>query len=199
MGAKVEVNTNGLLITEKNVTQLRDAGCSLLKISLDTPMKQEYKAIREIDAFEKIIKGIEIANQIMPVRVNCVVLRSYLHTIYPLIELMSEIGVPRIHLLDLTYYPSRGSRNFWQKEFVYLTKEILPLIEKKTGGKFSKLPIFGCSFYALSTKKTTIVLKEANPTMRSPLYCSQCRNYCHEGMFTLRLSAAGYLNNLSNR
>jgi len=194
MGARVEVNTNGLLLTEENVKLLKKAGCSLLKISLDTPEKQEFKAIRGIDAFEEIVKGIKIANRIMPVRVNCVAMRSNLRTIYPLIELMSEIGVPQIHLLDLTYYPFRGGKSFWQNEFVYLTKEILPLIEKKTERKFTKLPIFGCSFYALAMEKTTVVLKEANPTMRAKSYCSSCRKYCHEGMFTLRLSASGYLN-----
>lgn len=196
MGVKVEVNTNGLLITEENVKLLKQAGCSLFKISLDTTSKQKYKAIRGVDAVKKIIDGIKIANQIIPVRVNCVVMRSNLDTIIPLIDFMNEIGVPRIHLLDLTYYPFKGGRNFWQKEFVYLAKEILPIIEKKTREKFTEIPIFGCSFYALSSGlgKITIVLKEANPTMRSLLHCSCCQDYCHEGMFTLRLSAGGYLN-----
>ena len=116
--------------------------------------------------------------------------------IIPLIELMDEIGVPRIHFLDLTYYPFKGGRKFWEREFVDLTKEVKPLIEEKTGSKFGEMPIFGCNFSALpsNSKRTVIVMKEANYSMRSPLHCSCCQNYCHEGMFTLRLSAGGYLN-----
>lgn len=194
MGARVEVNTNGLLINERNIKLLKKAGCSLLKISLDTTIKQKFEAIRGRDAIDAVIRGIRIANPIMPVRVNCVAMRSNLDTIFPLINLMDEIGVPRIHLLDLTYYPIEGGRNLWQREFVYLTKEVLPLLERETGKMFKKMPIFGCSFYILSTDKTTIVFKEADPTMRSHSYCDHCLNYCHEGMFTLRLSAGGYLN-----
>lgn len=196
LGARVEVNTNGLLLNETKVELLKEVGCSLLKISLDSVDKQKFHSITGIDNFEKVLKEIKIANQIMPVRINCVVMQSNIDIIMQMINLMNGIGILRVHFLDFTYYPLEGYKNFWQKEFVYLTREVQPSIEEKTRSKFKELSIFGCSFHVLScvAKGTTVVLKEANPTMRSPSHCSYCQNYCHEGVFTLRLSAGGYLN-----
>lgn len=196
LGAKVEVNTNGLLLTEEKARLLKEAGCSILKISLDTTEKEKFTSLTGINAIEKVIEGIKIVSPIIPVRVNCVVIRSNLNDIISLIDLMDKIGVQKIHFLDLTYYPFEGGKEFWEREFVDLTKEVKPLIEEKTKNKFGEMPIYGCNFSALSSKskRTVIVLKEANCSMRSPLHCSCCQNYCHEGMFTLRLSAGGYLN-----
>ncbi|MFA5746730.1 MAG: radical SAM protein [Candidatus Paceibacterota bacterium] len=193
MGARVEVNTNGLLITSESILKLKDAGCKLLKISLDTPGRKEFERIQGIDAYEKIVSGIKIAKEILPVRVNCVVMRSNLQMIYPLIKLMDKIGAPRVHLLDLTYYAFSGGNLFWRNEFVPLLKVVKPLLEEKTGSRFSSLPIYGCSFNELRFGNTGVVIKEANPTMRGP-HCADCLSYCHEGIFSLRLSAAGYLN-----
>ena len=192
-GAIVEVNTNGLLISPENVTELRDAGCKLLKISLDTPGRKEFEMIQGIDAYEKIISGIKIAKDILPVRVNCVAMRSNLEMIYPLIQLMDKIGVPRISLLDLTYYPFSDGNRFWRNEFVPLMKVVKPMLEEKVQSKFAHLPIYGCSFNELRVGNTAVVIKEANPTMRAE-HCANCLSYCHEGIYALRLSPAGYLN-----
>ncbi len=196
LGAKVEINTNGLLLTEEKAKLLKEAGCSLLKISLDTIGEEKFASFTGINALKRVIDGIRAVNSIIPVRINCVVTRSNIDDIIPLIDLMNDIGIPRIHFLDLTYYPFVSGKQFWEKEFVDLTKEVKPLIEAKTNNKFGEVPIFGCNFSALASKSkgTVVVLKEANCSMRSPLHCSCCQSYCHEGMFTLRLSAGGYLN-----
>lgn len=196
MGGEVELNTNGLSLTERRVKLLKKAGCSLLKISLDCVNRKEFYSITGFDGFERVIKSIDIASKIMPVRVNCVVMQQSVERTMSLINLMNKLKVPRIHLLDLTYYPFPGFKTFWEEEFVYLSKEVQPFLEKKIGKKFKEMQIFGCSFYELPSKnkETTIVLKEANDTMRSPSICSFCQNYCHEGVFTLRLSTGGYLN-----
>ncbi|MBD3208217.1 MAG: radical SAM protein [Candidatus Nealsonbacteria bacterium] len=196
MGGEVELNTNGLALTERRVRLLKKAGCSLLKVSLDCATRKEFYSITGFDGFEKVIKSIDIASKIMPVRVNCVVMQQNLRKIVPLIDLMNKLKVPRIHLLDLTYYPFPGSKTFWEEEFVYLSREVQSFFEKKIGKKFKEMQIFGCYFSELLSKNegTIIVLKEANPTMRSPSICSPCQNYCHEGVFTLRLSTGGYLN-----
>ncbi len=195
LGMKVELNTNGLALSRTMAERIRDAGVDFLKISLDAPNRSSFLAFTGIDAFEKVIEGIKATLQVMPVRLNCVVMRSNLESVIPILGICNELGVQEIHLLDLTYYPCMGGRSFWEREFVHLTKEVKPLLEQEYVHVFETMPIYGCRFYSMETLPggTVAVLKEAEPTMRIA-ECETCNEYCHEGVFTLRLSAGGYLN-----
>ncbi len=194
MGGEVELNTNGLLLTENKIKQLRKIGCSLLKISLDCVRSQGFSSITGVNGYKKIIKTIKMASEVLPVRVNCVIMKRNMKSIIPLINLMSKIGVPEIHFLDLTYYPAASFKKFWEREFIHVSHKVRPFIEEKVGKKFKEISVFGCTFYKLVIKGVAVVLKEANPTMRNYSFCPSCQTYCHEGIFTLRLSAGGYLN-----
>jgi molybdenum cofactor biosynthesis enzyme MoaA len=196
LGAHVELNTNGLGITTNKVQQFKDAGLDFIKISLDAPNRGMFLAFTGLDAFEKVVAGIKTAISVMPVRLNCVVMRYNLNSLIPLIYMANDLGVQKIHLLDLTYYPCVGGKEFWNREFVYLTKEVMLPLEQEFRNKFQLMPIYGCRFYEMESIPggTVVVLKEAQPTMRSESHCGQCSGYCHEGIFTLRLSAGGYLN-----
>ncbi len=195
LGMKVELNTNGIGLTTKRIKKLKEAGVELLKISLDAPNRGSLLAFTGIDAFERVVEGIKKAVPVIPVRLNCVVMKSNLYTIIPLLEICNEMHVPEIHLLDLTYYPCVGGKSFWEREFVYLTKELMPILESRFHSGFELMPVYGCRFYRMTTipNGTMVILKEAEPTMRI-VHCQICEEYCHEGVFTLRLSAGGYLN-----
>ena len=195
LGMKVELNTNGAGLTAKRVRSLKEAGVELLKISLDAPNRGSFLAFTGLDAFERVIEGIKKAVPVIPVRLNCVVMKSNLDAVVPLLEMCNEMHVPEIHLLDLTYYPCVGGKSFWEREFVYLTKELMPILERRFGSGFELMPVYGCRFYRMTTipNGTTVILKEAEPTMRIA-HCQTCEEYCHEGVFTLRLSAGGFLN-----
>jgi len=195
LGMEVELNTNGIGLTAKRINSLKEAGIKLLKISLDAPNRGAFLSFTGLDAFEMVVDGIKKAIQIIPVRLNCVVMRSNLSTIISLLEMCNDMHVPEIHLLDLTYYPCVGGKSFWTREFVYLTKELIPILMRRFGNNFELLSIYGCRFYRMTTipNGTTVILKEAEPTMRIT-HCENCEEYCHEGVFTLRLSAGGYLN-----
>lgn len=195
LGMKVELNTNGAGLTAKRIRGLKEAGVELLKISLDAPNRGSFLAFTGLDAFERVVEGIKKAVPIIPVRLNCVVMKSNLDAVVPLLEMCNEMHVPEIHLLDLTYYPCVGGKSFWEREFVYLTKELMPILEHRFSSGFEMMPIYGCRFYRMATipNGTTVILKEAEPTMRIA-HCQTCEEYCHEGVFTLRLSAGGYLN-----
>jgi len=195
-GAHVELNTNGLGLNREKLLALKAAGLQSIKISLDVPNRGAFLAFTGLDAFEKVVAGIKSAVSVMPVRLNCVVLRYNQNSLIPLIKMANDLGVQRIHLLDLTYYPCAGGKEFWEREFVYLTKGVMESLEKEFGRKFKPMPVYGCTFYEMESVSggTVVVLKEAQPTMRSETQCSQCTGYCHEGVFTLRLSASGYLN-----
>lgn len=194
-GFKVELNTNGLGLTKEKALQIKEAGVDFLKISLDTPNRETFYSLTGVDTFERVISGIKNALEVMPVRLNAVVMKSNLESTSELLHLCNNLGVQEIHLLDLTYYPCYGNKKFWEKEFVYLTKELLPKIEDEYGKKFEQLPVYGCRFYKIETilGGTVAVIKEAEPTMRIAA-CSACKEYCHEGVFTLRMSAGGHLN-----
>ena len=196
LGTHVELNTNGLGMTAKKALQFKEAGLDFIKISLDAPNRGAFLAFTGLDAFEKVVAGIKAAVSIMPVRLNCVVMRYNLNSLVPLIRMANELGVQKIHLLDLTYYPCVGGKEFWEREFVYLTKEVMAPLEQEFSNKFQLMPIYGCRFYEMESMPggTVVVLKEAQPTMRAEDHCDQCPGYCHEGVFTLRLSAGGYLN-----
>jgi molybdenum cofactor biosynthesis enzyme MoaA len=195
LGAHPELNTNGLGLTSRKARDLKVAGLDFIKISLDVPNRGDFLSFTGLDAFEKVVNGINATVQVLPVRLNCVVMRLNLDSLVPLIRMADELGVQKIHLLDLTFYPCVGGASFWEKQFVYLTKEVMGPLEAEFGGKFHLLPIYGCRFYEMETRPggVKVILKEAQPTMRSP-ECANCPGYCHEGVFTLRLSAGGYLN-----
>lgn len=195
LGTHPELNTNGLGLTTKKSEELKAAGLNFIKVSLDVPNRGDFLAFTGIDAFEKVVEGIKATVKVLPVRLNCVVMRSNLNSLIPLIKMADQLGVQKIHLLDLTFYPCVGGATFWEREFVYLTKEVMEPLESEFGGKFHLLPIYGCRFYEMESHPggIKVVLKEAQPTMRSP-ECESCPGYCHEGVFTLRLSAGGYLN-----
>jgi len=196
LGAHVELNTNGLGVTVKKALELKKAGLDFIKISLDAPNRGAFLTFTGLDAFEKVVTGIKSAVSVMPVRLNCVVMRYNVKSLVPLIKMANELNVQKIHLLDLTYYPCVGDKEFWEREFIHLSKEVLKPLEREFNNRFRSIPIYGCCFYEMESAPggTVVVLKEAQPTMRSESHCGQCSGYCHEGIFTLRLSAGGYLN-----
>ncbi len=195
LGMRVELNTNGVHLTSAKVKAIKKAGVKLLKISLDSSSRDGFLSFTGIDAFEKVVRGIGEAVPLIPVRLNCVVMQSNLNDVIPLLELCNKIKVPEIHLLDLTYYPFGEGKAFWEREFVYLTRELMPALEERFKSNFEEMPVYGCRFYQMPTSQrgTVAVIKEAEPTMRIE-DCQFCENYCHEGVFTMRLSAGGYLN-----
>lgn len=195
IGAVIELNTNGLALTREMAQDLASAGVGLLKISLDSPTEEHFRKLTKVDGYETVVTNIKTAIPILPVRLNSVVLQQNKSLIPDLIDLADEIGAPTYHLLDLTYYPAMEYRDFWQKEFVNLTEEIAPVLADKFKEPWQPMEIFGCNFSKIDRGdgKCVIVIKEADMSMRSTV-CNDCQSYCHEGVFTLRISAGGYLN-----
>lgn len=196
LGLDVELNTNGLGLNENLVEALRDAGVNLLKVSLDAADSASFHEITGVDGFARVITGIKAAVEAMPVRLNTVVICRNMEQLGKIIRLAEEMGAAAIHLLDLTYYSSEAGRKFWMEEFVCLQTEVQPWLEDKLKLRFEPMGIYGCRFSSVTLPESglSVVLKEADRTMRHSQYCTGCPNYCHEGVFTLRLSSDGYLN-----
>lgn len=194
LGADIELNTNGLLLNSEKANDLEKAGVSLLKISLDAPNSEHFKELTNVDGYQLVLSNIKAAISILPVRLNSVLLQKTKGLVFDLIDLADEIGAHKYHLLDLTYYPSEDYKTFWQNEFVNLTEEIAPLLSSRFGSDCQMMGIFGCNFSKIDRGegRCTVVLKEADMSMRASI-CMDCSSYCHEGIFTLRVSAGGYL------
>lgn len=196
LGLDVELNTNGIGLNDDMVEALSNTGINLLKISLDASDRTSFREITGVDGFTRVVAGIKAAVEVMPVRLNTVVIRRNLDQLGGIIRLASETKANAIHLLDLTYYSSVDGRKFWMEEFVCLQTEVQPWIKDEFGLRFEPMGIYGCRFNSatLPGSGLSVVLKEADRTMRHDQYCAICPNYCHEGVFTLRLSSNGYLN-----
>jgi len=61
---EVSFNTNGLLLTQENTTQLANSGLDWLIISVDGATKATYEKIRIGGSFEKLVKNIMMADMI---------------------------------------------------------------------------------------------------------------------------------------
>jgi len=61
---EVSFNTNGLLLTQENITQLANSGLDWLIISVDGATKATYEKIRIGGSFEKLVKNIMMADMI---------------------------------------------------------------------------------------------------------------------------------------
>ncbi len=196
LGTSVELNTNGVDLTAAKALELKESGLDLLKVSFDTPDNQSFKEMTGLDMFDLVHKNIKQAIDILPVRLNCVVLRRNLPFVLQLIRMADSMGAPAIHFLDLTYYPWEGAIDFFEKEFVDLTVTIRPMLEAEFGKTFINMNLRGCHFSEMVREegKTRVVLKEADLTMRNRKVCDQCPTYCHEGIFTIRMSVDGYMN-----
>ncbi|MBS7615113.1 GTP 3',8-cyclase MoaA, partial [Candidatus Bathyarchaeota archaeon] len=74
---EISMTTNGVLLA-KYAQRLRDAGLARVNVSLGTLNPEKFKQISCVDAFEKVILGIQTAARVglKPVKVNMVLLRN---------------------------------------------------------------------------------------------------------------------------
>lgn len=197
LGAIIELNTNASLLTRERIATLTQLRLNLLKISLHAAQPDKFASVTKSLKFHRVKEAIRNASQSIPVRTNMVVQTSNLDQVIPVILLSQQLGAEKIHLLDLTYYadwiPELAAN--WSNEFIPLTLVVAPMLIDHFKGSFTDQLIFGCKFYEmLLPDGFKIVIKEAQPTLRHPHFCTNCTKYCHEGMFCVRLSNDGYAN-----
>ncbi|MEM2888810.1 MAG: GTP 3',8-cyclase MoaA [Candidatus Bathyarchaeia archaeon] len=74
---EISMTTNGVLLA-KCAQRLKDAGLARVNVSLGTLNPEKFKQITCVDAFEKVIMGIQTAAKVglKPVKVNMVLLRN---------------------------------------------------------------------------------------------------------------------------
>ena len=74
----ITMTTNGVLLANK-AQALADAGLKRVNISLDTLHPERFQEIARVDAFRKVMEGVEAARAagITPIKLNVVVMRGH--------------------------------------------------------------------------------------------------------------------------
>lgn len=177
---ELTLTTNGYLLDEY-IEVLKKAGVKSLNISLDTLNKSSFENITKRNAFDKVIKNIQLmVENNFHVKVNAVIIRGVNdHEINQFVEWTKDFPV---HVRFIEFMPFTGNK--WNDEQMFSFKEIINTIEQNysiiklkddanaTAKKYKVLNHFG-TFAIIST-------------MSAP-FCSSCNR--------MRLTADGKMKN----
>jgi len=90
----VGLNTNLILLNEKDIKKIKDSGISRVFASLSSSEERLYNEITETKAFRKAVRGIEtILKNKLPLGINMVVTKTNKHQVYDVGKFLHEEGV----------------------------------------------------------------------------------------------------------
>ena len=127
----ISMTTNGVLLSEKKASLLKESGLDRLTVSLDTLNPENFSEISGSKySPENVLKGINNAINagFENIKINMVVKKNVNHKdIIPLLEKFSGTGciVRFIEFMDV------GNVNLWSKNDVFSLQDILDTISKK--------------------------------------------------------------------
>jgi len=169
---KVIINTNGTLLTKKNVERLLDCGVNNLGVSLDGSKPEINDFIRGNGVFDKVTKNIKIAIDYgVKVGIGIVVMKCNRKDIPSLLSLARRLGVSgveinRLHLLGraaLNASILRLSRH----EFISLVHQLKKI--KRIYGDFVKIN------FSLWDHLIDVKLKSKKNPQRPATLMSKCQ------------------------
>ncbi|MDD5639383.1 MAG: radical SAM protein [Candidatus Pacebacteria bacterium] len=89
----IEVSTNGSLVTDSLIKDLKEAGLKFIQVSLDGASDKCYSKIRKGGDLTKVIKNIEKLSKYFIVSTSMVVNKLNYHEIEDVIDLSIKLGV----------------------------------------------------------------------------------------------------------
>jgi MoaA/NifB/PqqE/SkfB family radical SAM enzyme len=98
-GMAVHLNTNGLLLNDKNVAQIEALGIETVSVSLESTDPETHDLIRGKGMFARTLEGIRRLRQGAPgvrIGVNCVINRHNLDTLPDMVPWAAQEGVDQI-------------------------------------------------------------------------------------------------------
>lgn len=98
-GMTVHLNTNGLLLREKNVAALRDSGVETVSISVESTDPAMHDAIRGKGTFEHTLEGLRRLRRAAPevrIGLNAVINRHNYRTLADMVAFADREGVDQI-------------------------------------------------------------------------------------------------------
>lgn len=124
-GISVAISTNGMLIKDRVLTQLKKINLPLIQVSLDGATAETNDFIRgKCGAFEKTVNGIRKLSEITKVAINCVINKKNWHEVEDMVILGKTLGV-----LNFKFFPQKLAGRS-QKKHILADQEIFEL-EKK--------------------------------------------------------------------
>ena len=198
MGIRVEINTNAIALTKEMATKLKEAGLKDIKVSLPAFDKEHYIEMTRHDYFEQVCKNIEIASQILNVRINTVATKESMQLLPKMFEFCKAMKIKNLAFLELCYYPELISKQYFMEQHVDFLTEHMPKLEALMHGTIQKVgtrkdfitPVY---FIKDEEQDFCVSYKCAKPVYRCD-ECVNCKTFCQEGLYQLRLSKGGYLN-----
>ena len=93
LGLKTSLGTNGTMLTEERIKQLKDAGLDQIVVSIDGT-KEVHDKIRGVGNFDRALKGLMHAiNRGIDVRVNSVLMKNNQEEIIELAKQLNKKGI----------------------------------------------------------------------------------------------------------
>ncbi len=198
MGARAEINSNGIALTESMAKSLADAGVNEIKISLPGFTRKSYLHITGRDYFDIVTNNIKKASKYIKVRVNTVATKTLLKELDEIFKYCVNNDIHSLALLELCYFPDLMTLDYFRSEYVNIPNQYGTKIEQILGVKREDISFRSDFRTPISVWKNpdtgfSIACKRNDIASRCD-FCNKCEHFCQEGMYQLRLSAGGYLN-----
>jgi heme b synthase len=102
-GFRMVMATNGTLITEETIREMKASGIQRISVSLDGPNAMTHDAFRKVSgAFEGSLHGIEIAKKGgLEFQINTTITQANLHLIAEILHLAVALGAAAHHIFLL--------------------------------------------------------------------------------------------------
>lgn len=193
---RVEITTNGYRFVE--ILPNLQHNLDVVKVSLDTLDRHAFERLTRGStySYSRALTAIEtVARSDITVGINIVAMASTIEYIFDVIDFASELNRRLnkrnvyVSVLDFFYSPSR--KDIWEKNFIPM-EQLIPTLRSRYGDPVAH-DRFGCRFCWFSGAGADIRLKDSyGPTYRAPK-CTDCKHYCQEGIYGLKLSMEGWV------
>jgi molybdenum cofactor biosynthesis enzyme MoaA len=189
---RVEITTNGALVSERLVTAFQEMSLDLVKVSLDSVDPQQFidiVGVKKDGVFDKVMSSIRnLSESPLAVALNVVVMKRSLSGLRNLTRFAEKVRCP-VHLLDYVFYPSK--RHDWEAEFVPM--EFLVEAFAEEYGPPRTVMRYGCTFCEFNVGGIYVRLKDSMTATARAKACGACNEYCQEGPYGLKLSIEGWV------
>ena len=124
----LSLTTNGFFLEELG-GKLKKVGLKRLNISLDTLNKEKFKILTGVDAFEKVLKGINLALDLgfNPVKINVVVIKGFNDD--EILELAKLTFEKPLEVRFIEFMPI-GKNSLWNENHIITAQEIKEILNK---------------------------------------------------------------------
>ena len=102
-GFRMVMATNGTLITEETIKEMKASGIQRISVSLDGPNPETHDLFRKVKgAFEGSLRGVEMAKRMgLEFQINTTITKTNLHLIADILRLAVDLGAVAHHIFLL--------------------------------------------------------------------------------------------------